>query len=102
MSERTQADVLFRRFAGEVVALLPGFAGSPTLFECACYAHMGQHGSAHLGHVMRMSRPATPDEYASLMQEMTALGYDLTVVPEPTSEHTAMRIAQIRGANGTT
>jgi len=43
------------------------------------YEHIGQHGRANYNGCMRLTRPASPDEYASLKTELERLGYKLDV-----------------------
>lgn len=68
--------VVFRRFSdGEVIAILPTTPGGQS-GECMSYLHVGQHGSADYGHVIRITRPAAPAEYADLLAELVRVGYD--------------------------
>lgn len=42
-----------------------------------CYAHIGQHGSCCGAWIVEDTRPARPEEYAALLDELTNLcGYD--------------------------
>jgi hypothetical protein len=43
-----------------------------------CYVHDGQHVACYDG--MQRRKRATPEEYADLAEEMTSLGYDLTIM----------------------
>lgn len=72
---------LFRMFRGEVLALFPGLAGGVGRpWECLrSYAHVGQHGAAHLSRVMRDSRAATRAERAPLVRELRARGYRVKI-----------------------
>lgn len=45
-----------------------------------CYAHLGQHGSAHTDYFMECE-PATPEQYKDLAQELENIGYNLTIIP---------------------
>ena len=38
-----------------------------------CYAQIGQHGSAQMAHILDKTRPAKPDEYASLHKELRSI-----------------------------
>ena len=70
MKEKTI--VIFRRFCkgGDIIALFPGLAGNCTGTLCECYQHVGQHGNADYRSVLRATKPASPDEYAKLKQEL--------------------------------
>ncbi len=43
------------------------------------YEHIGQHGACDYKGILQVTTPATPDEYADLHQELTAIGYNLVV-----------------------
>ena len=66
---------------GDVIALFPDVAASisdPRL--CQSYMHIGQHCAADYSHVIRVTRPATPAEYAPLRRELEgAIGYVLDI-----------------------
>lgn len=48
---------------------------------CVCYAHVGQHSSAHFNSCMDtvLSRPARRDERKDLEKELENIGYKLKV-----------------------
>lgn len=73
-------DVMFRMWRGEVIALFPGLMDSPG--HCQSYQHVGQHGGADCGGIIRRSRPAEPQEYAALKRELESepFEYKLRVV----------------------
>lgn len=48
--------------------------------NCLSYEHVGQHGPAHYTGVMSITRPATPEEYADLKEELESIGYRLRIV----------------------
>jgi hypothetical protein len=56
-------------FKGEVNALFPDLHEPRGLVSC--YAHVGQHGVADYRYMIRMTRPATQEEYAPLLRELT-------------------------------
>ncbi len=68
--------VLFRaersgQFKGDVTAVFPTLpASGPD--EMTCYAHVGQHSGCTRAWYYG-TRPATPDEYASLLAELTGI-----------------------------
>jgi hypothetical protein len=68
--------VIFRKFRnGEIIALFPFHAGNNDGYTCQSFIHVGQHGSADPGLVMRMTKPATQDEAAPLIRELTSAPY---------------------------
>lgn len=77
MTERTP--VLFRKFEGEVTAVFPTIPGDNDPLTMTCYAHIGQHGSAHEAWV-RQAKPAVPTEYADLLEELQSIGYSNLVI----------------------
>ena len=64
---------------GIVFALLPELPADGDGFYCTCFQHIGQHGAADYYACIATSRPATPDEYADLLMELTQRGYHLQV-----------------------
>ncbi len=63
--------------------------------ECACYAHLGQHGAAAIDYAASLP-PATPEQYAPLLAELRAIGYDdLKIIRKFTQAHQAARRASI-------
>ena len=44
-----------------------------------CYAHSGQHFEAEYAWTKRL-RPASPEEFRPLLNELTSIGYDVTVL----------------------
>lgn len=81
----TKDRVIFRTYlpkhergtSPEVVALLIDQQEQPGVISS--YLHIGQHGSADYRHVLTLTRPSTPDEYADLKRELEDIGYDLAV-----------------------
>ena len=66
--------VIFRKYKdGEVIALMPEEKWSDGCVTS--YAHIGQHSGADYNKVMRDTKPATADEYASLYNELKQVGY---------------------------
>ena len=64
---------------GGVFALLPEDPADEYGRLCTSYEHIGQHGAANYRSCIERSRPATPVEYADLLEEMTRIGYRVTV-----------------------
>ena len=76
--------VIFRKdnnkaFSDRIYALFPfePYDNKKTL--CTSYQHVGQHSAADYELCIRISTPATPDEYADLKKELEGLGYNLDV-----------------------
>jgi hypothetical protein len=75
--------VVFRVFkksaGGGVIALFPEVDEGRGL--CSSYMHVSQHGGADYRGVIADSRPAEPEEYASLRKELESppYGYVLTI-----------------------
>ena len=65
--------VVFRRWRGskEVIAF---FLDQPQMPYVMSYEHVGQHGLASYPHPQ--TEPASPAEYAELLKELQAIGYD--------------------------
>ena len=91
--ERVDAKVTFVMYLQSVIAIFravkspeahkwekeqPWLAGPTgnTQWVQACYAHYGQHGAC--SRELLKCRRATEDEYRPLMEEMTAIGYNIT------------------------
>ncbi len=74
--------VVFRKFTSEefdndpIIALFPCELGNITPFSCLCYQHIGQHDSAELDAVVKISDLATESEYKDLYSELQRQGYN--------------------------
>jgi hypothetical protein len=73
--KRTTVKVVFRLFKGEVLALFPEIPADVNGRYCESYAHVGQHSGADLFGVIADSKPAKPEQYASLLSELQSIGY---------------------------
>lgn len=65
-------------FNGRVIAVfpdLPAYGGSVTTYE-----HIGQHGSAHYGHLLKCTRLAKPKEYAELKRELESEPFNYSLI----------------------
>lgn len=70
--------VIFRKFPdGEIVALFPYIIDAP--HRVMTYMHVGQHSNMDYHRVVSLTRPAKPEEYASLARELTRIGYNLDI-----------------------
>jgi hypothetical protein len=59
---------------GDVFAIFPTEPGTYEPWTFACYAHVGQHGTADKV-VIGRTRKATPDQYADLKKELESAPY---------------------------
>jgi hypothetical protein len=72
--------VLFRRDSeGRITAVFPTLPSDLSSTQLTVYEHVGQHGSA-CWDWLRRTRPAQPDEYASLLQELRSI-YERSLAP---------------------
>lgn len=66
--------VVFRKWPeGGVIALFPEELWNGV--SCSSFEHVGQHGAADYGGVIRRTTPATPEEYAELKWELESAPY---------------------------
>jgi hypothetical protein len=65
--------VIFRKWrgSGDVIAFFPDQVDGPYI---GSYEHIGQHGNASYPHPQ--TERAKPEEYADLLAELKAIGYD--------------------------
>jgi hypothetical protein len=70
--------VVYRVFkdSGDVIALFPNEINYPD-GSCDSYQRIGQHGAANYAYCMRISRPATFEEWIDLHHELESIGYKL-------------------------
>ena len=81
MQKKQKTEVIFRVFKeGNVLAMLPYEKYDRRGEFCNSYQHIGQHGAADYVGCMRETRPAKPEEYNELFQELTSIGYDLKII----------------------
>lgn len=73
-----ETNVIFRKFKGEIIAIFPN--EPTTKYFVLSYQHIGQHSACDYQYVIRNSKPATFDEYESLMNELKTIGYSLNIV----------------------
>jgi len=69
--------VQFRKFKGEILAVFPYEIN--TRNTVTCYAHIGQHSGCSWN-INSFSKPAKPEEYQNLYNELTSIGYNLQVI----------------------
>ena len=72
--------VCFRKvYDGEIIAVFP-YCWNKESLNLRCYAHIGQHGPCELDFYRNCTKPAKPDEYAELYEELKTIYGDLKVV----------------------
>ncbi len=70
--------VIFRKWpAGDIIAILPDNDHNEGFLDM--YEHVGQHGEG-VPMIIGLTKPATPNEYEPLLNELTGIGYDLRVM----------------------
>lgn len=62
-------------------AMFPTLPGTNQRFTLTTYQHMGQHSSCGEATGIAHSRPATPQEYAPLLRELTGIYHDCELKP---------------------
>lgn len=77
----TRIKVIFRKFnhGGDIIALFPDEEFTYSRTTCQSYQHVGQHGEADYNYCVRISKPATPQEYKALLNELIGRGYALNI-----------------------
>ena len=76
-------EVMFRKYrdkSAEILAVFPYEAHDRECRFASCYAHIGQHGGAQMAHVLTATRPAKPEEYAELYEELQGI-YERSTFP---------------------
>ena len=90
-------DVIFRKHKdGEVFAIFPGIASSPSVYFCSCYALIGQHGSCDPQLCCQTYALAKPKEYRGLAKELRQRGYLLRIMKRMQLRHVRERRQQLR------
>lgn len=68
--------VIFRKFRdGQIIALFPEFKEKNGALS---YMTIGQHGMADYN-IIRVTKPASPKEYSSLLNELQYIGYNVRI-----------------------
>lgn len=86
---------IFKKAGGEVFAAFPTEPGTNDPATMTSYAHVGQHGSAHMSYVAS-AKPAKPHEYADLLAELKSIGYNPKVMSKMTQGHYEARKAALK------
>lgn len=69
--------VIFRKFKEwDIIAIFPTIPGTSDQYTCQSYMHIGQHGSCEPTYLIQNTKPAKPEEYEELLQELINIGYD--------------------------
>ena len=67
--------VIFRKEKdGGILAVFPIYWDYR--YNLMCYAHIGQHGGCSLEYYREDTKPAKSEDYAPLLEELRAIGYD--------------------------
>lgn len=74
-----KTDVIFRFWENTIIAIFPDELGDMNPSTCLSYQHLGQHGACDPYHIIPNSKLATPEQYQSLFDELTSIGYDLKI-----------------------
>jgi hypothetical protein len=91
-----------RKKPNEVFALFPTAPADNNGTYCNSYQHIGQHGAADYRHCINISRPATPEEAAPLLEELRRIGYDPQVIERALYRHHQQRIKLAKNIVGAT
>lgn len=77
MKNKNFTPVIFRKFknGGDIIAIFPTIPGNYHHNTCESYQRVGQHGSCSIDFTT-FTVPATPEEYAGLLEELVSIGYD--------------------------
>ena len=87
--------VIFKKYYnGNIVAAFPQMPGDNSHFNMQCYEHVGQHGSGAESY-LSLWKPAKPHEYAELLAELKAIGYDVKIAHRFTQKDYEIRKAQL-------
>lgn len=88
--------VIFRKFKnGEIIALFPELPGTNDPETCLSYQQIGQHGSAGVDLCDR-TKPAKPEEFASLQAELESIGYRLRLCTKRTAKMDRARLKALK------
>lgn len=78
-SGSSQVEVIFRKEkGGSIFAFFP-YEIADYNKNMTCYAHIGQHSAMNPDYILS-TKPATPEEYKDLFQELVSIGYDLKII----------------------
>lgn len=63
-------------YAGNVDAIFPELPEDVNGYRMTVYSHCGQHSGGDRHYFYGQTRPATPEESAPLLRELTRIGYN--------------------------
>jgi len=69
-------------YGPEITAIFPQLKYNKELYgndRLTCYAHLGQHGCAHVDWINNCTEPAKESEYLPLLRELESIGYCLKI-----------------------
>ena len=73
-------EVMFRKEKdGSIYAVFPYISWLRN-YEIMGYAHIGQHHTCRWEYVVYCTKPAKPEEYKDLYNELVSIGYQLRVI----------------------
>lgn len=71
--------VVFRKWSnGTIDAYMPELIVDGE--ACTSYTRIGQHSAAAYAYCISKTKAASPSEYATLLKELTGLGYNVKVI----------------------
>jgi len=81
--------VVFRKWrdCGDIIALFPEMPADFHGWYCDAYEHVGQHGGADYGGVIRATTPVELEEATDLAEELTRIGYRLRPIKRASWRH---------------
>jgi hypothetical protein len=80
----------------EVIALFPEEVGTNDFYTCSAYVHVGQHFTCYPDLVIQHTKPAVPEQYEDLHQELTQRGYELKVIKRYQHTHLLKRFETLQ------
>ena len=66
----------------DVFAVFPDMPENKEGTKLLCYSQIGQHSAVNLSYI-KTCNPATPVQYKTLLNELTALGYEVDIIDKP-------------------
>lgn len=97
--------VIFRKWnkanGGDIIALFPEDVSDYNGKFCGSYEHTGQHGGADYQGVIARTKPATPDEFKRLKDELESepYNYNFKVYARKTTGHRDAYNAELKRIN---
>jgi hypothetical protein len=80
-TDTEKTDVIFRKEKnGDILAVFPYEPYNDIIGLVGCYAHVGQHSGCQYDYVRQETKPAQPNEYNDLLNELKGIGYNVNIV----------------------